>query len=190
MVGLSPKCHGYNLVYAMKVEEALSTAAYWYDVRFQKKRPNFETPLGSLGDNIYEPLDNGGFRQHRSHHSTINAKFRPGDARRYTDAEAEEAKKRDLSVKRVLVATEFAYFGPDNPQELDDELRNAMSVGRGYRSRFSPDVLRKWHAYIASLPRGLMTAELPQKDRKCETECMRNPSPKITKNASNSRASE
>lgn len=188
VAGLTSKGSGYDLIYAMKVGEALPIADYWRDTRFRKKRPDFETEIGSLGDSIYEPLDDtNNFRQLRSRHSATDPAFKTGDARRYTEAENERSKSRDLSVKRVLIATEFVYFGTEKAQKLPDDLREAMSVGRGYRSRFSSKILHKWEAYMSTLPRGLLNSLLPENGWKRECNDCGCSRPKNAKNTRKSR---
>ena len=51
-----------------------------------------------FGDNAYEPLANGEYRQHPSRHS-----------KGFT--EDAELKRKDLSGEFVLVANDFVYFG-------------------------------------------------------------------------------
>jgi hypothetical protein len=71
VVGLSPKAKGNRVVYAMKIDEILFFDDYYQDERFASKIPDFETGeiVCKCGDNIYEPLSNGDFRQLRSMHS-------------------------------------------------------------------------------------------------------------------------
>ena len=156
IAGLTPKNQGYKLVFAMQVDEMLHIGEYWRDKRFLKKHPDFSYPCGTLGDNIYEPLQGGKtYRQLRSRHSCHDKKFPHGHPKRYTEDEDEVSKKRDLSGKRVLISTHFAYFGTAAAKDLPEELRNAMAVGRGYRNRFSPEILAAWQAFAAKLPNGV-----------------------------------
>ena len=187
IAGLTSKCHGHKLAFAMCVGEALSIAEYWNDARFLKKRANFNSPCGALGDNIYEPLEIGKtFRQHRSRHSLHNAKYPPGNPERYTEVEDGALKKRDLSGERVIISTEFVYFGTDAAVELPDTLRTSMAVGRGYRNRFSPQILTDWQAFIATLPRGIQgRSDIDDclRPRERRAECV---APKVTKVTRNS----
>ena len=53
IVGLSPKASGNKIIYAMQVEEILSYAQYFNDLRFQLKKPNDQETVYKCGDNIY-----------------------------------------------------------------------------------------------------------------------------------------
>ncbi len=91
VVGLSSGCE--RIVYAMRVGEVLTFADYWNDPRFAAKRPMRTTALRDRqGDNIYEPVGPGRFRQLPSRHG-------PNDV------------ERDLNGRNVLVSTELVYFG-------------------------------------------------------------------------------
>ena len=97
---------GGCLVYAMRVDEALSFENYWDDPRFLKKRPNL---IGSYrmacGDNIYSPKPGGnGWNQLNSYHS------------RNDGSPFQKHIMRDTSVNRVLVSKEFVYFGAEGPK--------------------------------------------------------------------------
>ena len=164
VIGLTPKKDGHKLLYAMKVEARPTIAEYWRDKRYRVKRPDFafQDDYGWLGDNIYEPLPNGAFRQHRSRHSSTDPVFPPGDPRRYTREENGEAKTRDLSGKRVLVATEFVYFGAHGAIELPVDLRNALAVGIGHKKAHSATILDQWLTFFSGLPKDVQCA-FPQK---------------------------
>jgi len=126
IVGLTPKAQGYRIVYFMRVDEVMEFGRYWSDRRFRQKRPRYDKDvLLRCGDNIYEPLPDGNFRQLQSMHSN-GAHENP------------TKKEHDLGGKSVLVSENFAYFGSkglDLPPELE-----RLIVGRGHRSRFSDDV--------------------------------------------------
>jgi len=132
IVGLSPKKYGNRLIYAMQVDEILDFHDYYFDERFSSKIPTYKNRWCryKCGDNIYQPIENGEFRQLRSTHS-------------YDDKENPETKTRDLSGKRVLIAKRFAYFGSESinlPEPLIE-----LIVGRGFRNNFSSETL---HAFI------------------------------------------
>jgi len=128
IIGLAPweKGKGNKIVYFMRVDEKLDFQSYWRDRRFQQKRPRYDKDVQlRCGDNIYEPLPNGNFRQLRSLHS---------------DGEVEdpERKAHDLGGKYVLVSETFAYFG-SNALTLPLGLAE-LAVGRGHKCRFSDGV--------------------------------------------------
>ena len=153
IVGLSPKASGNRLIYAMRVGEVLSFEQYFHDKRFAAKIPDYSKPgpLHKCGDNIYEPLPDGNFRQLRSTHS--NGLIEDPDK-----------KKHDLCGRNVLVSAEFVYFGakgPDLPSELGD-----LIVGRGHKCRFAQETIKAFIRFIENQPRGILgpPKKWPSKD--------------------------
>src|SRR5580692_7918599 len=70
IVGLTPKAQGNKVVYFMRVDNVIDFNRYWNDSHFLQKRPRYDKDVRlRCGDNIYEPLLNGGFRQLPSMHS-------------------------------------------------------------------------------------------------------------------------
>ena len=114
VVGVGSTADGIRsrMVFAMKVEEALTFEEYWSDERFQMKKPNFRGSLKQAqGDNVYYRRD-GGWVQVRSRHTHRNPEMTAKHTRRDT--------KRD----RVLVSSRFVYYGADAielPAELEDK---------------------------------------------------------------------
>jgi hypothetical protein len=141
IVGLTPKAQGNNIVYFMRVDEVMEFGHYWNDKRFRQKRPRYDKDVRlRCGDNIYEPLPNGGFRQLRSMHS---------------DEEHENTKNKehDLGGKHVLSSETFAYFGR-KPLTLPPELERLI-VARGHRSRFSDGVKGQFLKLVSQLRLGV-----------------------------------
>jgi hypothetical protein len=141
IVGLSTRSQG--IVYAMRVGQRLSFDEYWRDPAFAPKRPAWggRTEVERAGDNIYEPLGNGIYRQERSRHSNLD------------ETENAGLKRVDLSGGGVLVAKEFIYFGC-SPVQLPEAMK-ALAIGRNHRCRFSArqvEVVREW---FDSQPRGV-----------------------------------
>lgn len=133
VVGLSRG--GENVVYAMKVDEAITFDEYWARPEFAVKRAGAASATleDRRGDNIYEPTTRGRFRQLPSVHSMDDGT--PDAA----------SMRRDVVPNRVLVAREFAYFGAVAPP-LPTEVR-FLRVGRGHRCRFTKvqvDTVAKW----------------------------------------------
>lgn len=142
IVGMSKNC--VTVVYAMKVDRVLSFADYWNDPASAAKRPDHESPEATRrrGDNIYEPLTHGGFRQLRSLHSSA-------------DGEADLAHQmRDLGGKRVLVGSRFAYFGVSGPP-LPSDLA-FLEIRRGHRCRFTGEQVGAVAEWFAGLPQGVV----------------------------------
>lgn len=88
-----------HLIYAMKVTEILNYDAYWNDPRFLCKRPVLNGSLKLIyGDNIYH--QNGHqWVQTNSHHSLKSGEPNPRNI------------ARDTTADRLLVSTEFIYWG-------------------------------------------------------------------------------
>ena len=122
IVGLAPKRFGHGMVFAMRVGEKMTFADYWQDVRFQGKKPLFGPGTDRMrhrGDNAYEPLSDGGFRQWHCGHSNKDG------------SESEHGKHRDLTGRYVLVSDAFSFFGAEAvplPSEFE-----WLVVGRGHR---------------------------------------------------------
>lgn len=143
IAGLTPKASGNQLVYAMRVDEVMPFAAYFTDGRFERKKPDYarQGAVWRRGDNIYQPLPDGGFRQLQSGHSN-------------GVHENPESKAHDLAGLNVLVAEEFYYFGSD-PLELPPDL-HVLKVGRAHKNRFPPEVVDAFLRLVRSHPKGVL----------------------------------
>lgn len=129
-----------RVVFVAQVAESLSFAEYWQDPRFRDRRPDrHRIPT----DNIYRPapsIDSGAER----YVQVPNPAHGPASAR------------RDLSGKRVLVATRFWYFGANSPP-IDPELLHLAPVTQGHvlnRHRKSDD-LRLLMQWLSAFPTGV-----------------------------------
>lgn len=111
IVGITSKRRGVpqRMIYAMRVDEMLSFSEYWADPRFAAKKPVWSPhdrpTVASGGDNCYQPIGRGRYRQLRCRHSHRDG--RPNTVKM----------RRDLSGERVLVSWTYAYFG-EKPREL------------------------------------------------------------------------
>jgi len=141
IVGMSSRCE--RVVYAMRVGSVLGFDAYWSDAKAAAKRPMMTTNKvrDRCGDNFYEPLPGGGFRQHPSWHSNKDG------------TENQRHLRRDLGGKQVLVGERFAYFGKDGPP-LPSEL-SFLRTGRGHRCKFTEGQVRAVADWFERLPQGL-----------------------------------
>ena len=112
---------GANLIYLAKITKKIPFDEYWRE--YPQKRPQKliqDQRIGAtkgcglgcskadikndVGDNIYEPLSNGEFKQHEnSNHG-------------------EWDKAHDLSGKFVLICDEFYYFGVNNAIEIKNDV--------------------------------------------------------------------
>ena len=94
------------------------------------------------GDNIYEPLPNGGFRQLPSGHS------------RPDGSENLPRKAHDLRGCFVLVSSDFTYFGSEAPG-VPDRL-SFLKIGRAHRCRFTTEQVQAVAEYASALPKGVL----------------------------------
>ena len=135
---------GGYLVYAMRVTEILSTEDYWIDPRFEDKKPDlYRNWIAASGDNIYELLDTGQWRQLGSYHS-------------HRDGSPNEAHiARDLGVQRILISDDFVYFGGEGPRLpakfRDDGEANMLRSIRNYQRVRQEDTIVEFEDWIRSL---------------------------------------
>jgi Nucleotide modification associated domain 2 len=130
------------LVYAMKVEEALTFDQYWSDERFLLKRPNLHgSKKIAFGDNIYYRKGEGyDWKQLNSHHTLPDGRINKFNL------------NTDTSVNRVLISRTFTYWGghgPAVPQQFRDyNGDDIVCAARNHRSNFAPDLVRDFLAWI------------------------------------------
>ena len=119
----------YKIIYAMKVSEKISFTDYYK--RFKEKRPDYSKAesIYKRGDNIYQPIGKGDYKQLKSYHTEKN-------------------KTKDLSGKFVLLADQFYYFG-SKPLEIPENL-SSLICGRGHKSNFDKSTQGIFHEYITS----------------------------------------
>ncbi len=133
-----------QLVYYMKVSESLTFDAYWSDVRFYMKRPFLRgNRMRAFGDNIYHRNPVGdAWLQESSYHSLHSGKANPVNV------------KTDTRTNRVLVGTEFAYWGgsgPRIPEQFRDYEGDDVCATRGHRVNFSEGLAVDFISWIHSL---------------------------------------
>lgn len=132
---------GGHLVYAMRVNEILSFSNYWNDFRFEKKKPNLNASYrAACGDNIYQPLEGGGYHQLNSYHSKKDG----SPNQKHID--------RDTSVDRVLVSNDFVYFGAEGPM-VPDFIKKAGLVlsGRGHKKIDDEAIITDFESWLTDL---------------------------------------
>lgn len=140
--GSAKQHHNGCLVYAAKVAEVMTFDAYWVAPRFQHKKPDLRSSKKlAFGDNIYHRT-NSGWLQLDSHHS-------------FADGTPNERNIRnDTRANRVLIATEYAYWGGSGPQ-IPNNLRNYhghdICIGRGYKTHFPAGMESEFVAWFSSL---------------------------------------
>lgn len=138
-MGLARASHGNGVVYVTQVEEKLTFREYWRDERFLPKRPdmNASSIVKRCGDNIYEPVEPGSFRQLPSGHS-------------HGLDENPDNKTHDLSGRFVLTSSNFSYFGVD-AIPLPDRF-SSLIVGRAHRCRFLDKLVAEFDVWRKTLP--------------------------------------
>jgi len=132
---------GGFLVYAMRVHEALTFAEYWSDPRFEKKKPNlYGSYRMACGDNIYRPIEGGGWKQLNSYHSKENG------------SQFQKHINRDTSIDRVLISDDFVYFGAEGP-EIPEALKDAGLVlsGRGRKKIEEAATIADFESWLEGL---------------------------------------
>ena len=151
----------------MRVDEVLeSFGTYWTDRRFLVKKPSSADGVrGKCGDNIYEPLVAGGYRQLHSRHSNKTT-------------ENEANKKHDLDGKCVLISETFAFFG-SKALPLPTELRSLV-VARGHRCKFPEEVKLAFLQFTETMKFGVHAApeDWSKDDTSWMTGCGRKPEEK------------
>jgi hypothetical protein len=126
------------------VAEILTYDEYWKDQRFLIKRANIRGSLKqAYGDNIYHvDPESGKWIQEDSHHSL-------------DDGSPNEANIRhDTKANRVLLATDFIYWGghgPPIPARFRDYEGFDVCCGRGHKCNFPEDMVESFVRWIRSL---------------------------------------
>ncbi len=149
IVGTGSKSNGAEgrLVYAMRIAEVLTFQQYWDDPRFAVKKPvRTASVKRAYGDNVYHRAEDGAWLQEDSRHSFADGTSNRGHVERDTSADA------------VLVASEFAYFGPTGPRvpaRLRSEELDLVHHGRSHRCNFPNKVRDEAVEWIRSLPQGV-----------------------------------
>jgi Nucleotide modification associated domain 2 len=133
-----------HAVFAMRVTEAVSFDAYWNDERFLSKRPNL---LGSkkqaFGDNIYHRKSPGSrWKQIDSHHSFEHGRQNLANI------------QNDTKVNRLLISTDFAYWGGSGPR-IPSRFRSFRGFDicgkRGHKSEFPASMVDSFLLWLRSL---------------------------------------
>jgi hypothetical protein len=116
----------------------------------------FQIKKSNQGDNIYEKLPDGNFKQHPSRHSS----------KKDIATEDEINKKRDLSGKNVLISKTFYYFG-SNAIELPDVF-HCFRAGKGHKKFTQHKIISTFEDFISKFKRGINGKPSDwNKDNKC-----------------------
>jgi hypothetical protein len=128
--GASTEVHK-KLVVLMNVDEILTFDQYWNDKRFVKKIPVFNRSMSCMyGDNIYHHIGKN-WTQELSHHSMADGSIN------YSNL------NRDTKADRVLVATQFYYFG-NNAIEIPKEFEELIGSGRNHKNFYDEKIINKF----------------------------------------------
>ncbi len=126
--GSSTRSRRGHLVYAMRITEDMTFNQYWCHHRFFLKRPNLRgSKKQAFGDNIYFKHPSGEWTQQDSHHS-----YAGGTPNQHNIS-------RDTGANRVLVSTDYAYWGgegPEIPARFRDYRGYDVCAGHGHKCRF------------------------------------------------------
>ena len=134
-----------NLVFAMEVAEVLTYQQYWQDVRFQRKKPYLRGSLKqAFGDNIYHrDSETGTWLQEDSHHS-------------HRDGSSNQANiDHDTRVSRILVASEFNYWGAYGPK-IPGRFRKFLGFDvccstQGHKCNFPVQLMNSFVEWLKSI---------------------------------------
>lgn len=130
-------------VFVMRVTEAITFNEYWLSPRFREKRPNLKgSKKQAFGDNIYFKDGSGVWHQADSHHSYLGGSHNPHNI------------ARDTKADRVLLSTEYSYWGDSGPQ-LPLKFRHYHGIDicahRGHKCKFPDDLVRDFEAWFHGL---------------------------------------
>jgi hypothetical protein len=133
IIGLSSRKSGNKLIYAMRVSEKITFNDYWYDIRFQFKKPVMNGSLvKTFGDNIYHFDEKSkNWCQLDSHHSLEGGQVNTINLNNDTKTDA------------VLISIDFYYFGI-NSIEIPKDLKKGIRVGRSHRNLREEKVESIW----------------------------------------------
>jgi hypothetical protein len=146
IIGTGSKRYGLagRLVFAMRVAETPTFEEYWVDNRFLLKRPFLRGSFKqAFGDNIYhrDPQTEK-WLQENSHHSLLTGKANWSNV------------KHDTHANRVLVGTEFTYWGasaPSIPVRFRRQQIYDVCAHRGHKCIFPQQFVDSFVSWYKSL---------------------------------------
>lgn len=125
-----------KLVMLMRVGETLTFDEYWSDKRFQSKRPVFNKGMIYMyGDNIYHHVGKH-WVQESSHHSMEDGSVNYANL------------NRDTQTDRVLIATEYYYFG-NNAIDIPQKFDKLIGRGRNHTVCIDEILIEDFIGYIS-----------------------------------------
>jgi hypothetical protein len=132
----------------MHVSETMTFDQYWADRRFLCKRPNLiGSRMNAYGDNIYSRGGDGQWMQLDSHHSLSGGEVNPVNL------------SDDTQTNRVLIASEFWYYGADAPL-IPATFRGVgdanICTHRGHQRNFKAGLVEAFLSWLAQQPSGCL----------------------------------
>lgn len=122
-----------HLVYAMKITDTKSMEEYDVHCKtnLRGKIPDWKSKVWpeKMGDSIYD------YSQNAEKPLLRESVHKQGNV------------DHDLNGKRVLLSTDFYYFG-DNPIAIPDHLMQIIKRNQGHRKILNPDLIRQFEEWI------------------------------------------
>lgn len=132
IAGFLTKERNYRLVYLMEIEERIHLDDYFYDSRFQQKRPDLSGDwISRCGDNFYSQSDDGSWIQHPNLYHTSH-----------------DLLIKDTRKPYSFVGRHFWYFG-ENALPIPKRFLE-LAGGRGIRVNHSPNLVTDFIAWVTS----------------------------------------
>ena len=136
-----------QVIYWMRVSEAICFDEYWGDARFAAKRPQIPGPkMRMVGDRTYrhDPVSGEWLFDHSMHYLPPAAQGGGGHV------------ARDTKVDRLLLGQEFTYWGDIGPK-VPDHLLTLFPNPRGQKCPNSGPLLTELHELVGiSNPQGVV----------------------------------
>lgn len=135
-----------QVIYWMKVREALTFDAYWADPRFASKRPRLDGPkIRAVGDRTYR--HEGGGADWSFEDSMHHVPGAPQNGGGHV--------VKDTKVDRLLVARDFTYWGGSGPA-VPPHLMSLFPPGIGDRRHVDGPLVGQLHDFLGiDDPRGV-----------------------------------
>ena len=149
--GSKANCAENKLVFVMQITDSMTFCEYYESDEFQTKKPNMRGSLKeAYGDNTYHKDEGGIWIQDNSHHSWNDGSTNCNNL------------EKDTEVDRVLIASEFTYWGGYGPiipskffqyQCSKDSMTKPCDIRakRGHKSRFPIEMIFCFLRWLDSL---------------------------------------
>jgi hypothetical protein len=146
--------HAGRLVYGMKVSEILSYQEYWDEPLYAYRKPSSATSITRRGDNVWHRDASGHWQ------------IAPGAIHN------ESHKDHDLRGEKVLISTEFFYFGRDAIQ-VPEEFLPILATTQGHKNNRDPGTIgRFWDSLSKAAPKPGRNGDPSEfTDEGCRAQC-------------------